>query len=252
MFGGFRFISYLCIVKQRQRVLLDIETTSAILPQNHLNFKEMSKTFGISELGNAVVNVFDTIAFCKEMSLCKFGYAFVARSTPKFRAPKATAVEWVEQFGNTMPSVVKITKVTNAKAYDYEDAVNRQLTKQGDAADFKSDALNGYDWVVPNVIKRAQKDGSLQLTLLFKDNDKTTFETFYIVFEFDGTCRFATEEETEFIKNHLYVAPNKSKKQSEMGIEDKDILQVRNYKFSNVIAVGKTPQIEEMWANIEK
>jgi hypothetical protein len=208
----------------------------------------MSKTFGISELGNAVVNFFDTIAFCKEMSLCKFGWGFIARSTPKFRAPKATAAEWVEQFGDVMPSVVKITKVTNARAYDYEDAVNRQLTK----ADFKSDALNGYDWVVPNVIKRAQKDGSLQLTLLFKDSDKTTFETFYIVFNFDGTYRFATEDETTFIKNHLYVAPNKSKKQSEMGIADKDVVQVRNYKFSNVIAVGKTPQIEEMWANIER
>jgi len=210
----------------------------------------MSKTFGISELGNAVVNVFDTISFCKEMSLCKFGYAFVARSTPKFRAPKATATEWLEQFGDTMPSVVKVTKVTNAKVYNYENAVNRQLTKQGEVADFKADALNGYDWVVPNVIKRAQKDGSLQLTLLFKDSDKTTFETFYIVFGFDGSCRFATEDETAFIKNHLYVAPNKSKKQSEMGVEDENIIQVRNYKFSNMVAVGKTQDIEKMWASI--
>ena len=212
----------------------------------------MSKTFGISELGNAVVNVFDTIAFCKDMASCKFGYGFIARSTPKFRAPKATAAEWVGQFGETMPSVVKVTKVTNAKAYDYEDAVNRQLNKQGETADFKSDALNGYDWVVPNVIKRAQKDGSLQLTLLFKDSDKTKFETFYIVIGFDGTCRFATEDETTFIKAHLYVAPNKSVKQADMGIEDKDIIQVRNYKFTNIIAVGKTPMIEEMWASIEK
>ena len=212
----------------------------------------MSKTFGINELGNAVVNVFDTIAFCREMSLCKFGYGFIARSTPKFRAPKATAAEWVGQFGETMPSVVKVTKVTNAKAYDYEDAVNRQLNKQGEAADFKSDALNGYDWVVPNVIKRAQKDGSLQLTLLFKDSDKTTFETFYIVIDcFNGTCRFATEDETAFIKAHLYVAPNKSVKQADMGIEDKDIIQVRNYKFANIIAVGTTPQIEDIWSKID-
>ena len=64
--------------------------------------------------------------------------------------------------------------------------------------------------------------------------------------------RFATEDETTFIKNHLYVAPNKSVKQTEMGIEDKDIIQVRNYKFTNIIAVGKTPMIEEMWASIEK
>jgi hypothetical protein len=27
-------------------------------------------------------------------------------------------------------------------------------------------------------------------------------------------------------------------------------LMVRNYKFSNMIAVGQTPQIEEIWENI--
>ena len=34
------------------------------------------------------------------------------------------------------------------------------------------------------------------------------------------------------------------------GIEDEDIVMVRNYKFSNIVAVGQTPEIEEMWANI--
>ena len=103
--------------------------------------------FSVSELLIAVVDVFSTIAACKDFASCKFGYGFIARSEPKFRAPKATAAEWVEQFGETMPNIVKVTKVTNARAYDYGKAINRQLSKQGDAANFKSDAMSGYDWV---------------------------------------------------------------------------------------------------------
>lgn len=204
-------------------------------------------TFSVSELLTAVVNVFDTIAACKDFASCKFGYGFIARSTPKFRAPKATAAEWVSEFGNDMPNIVKVTKVTNARAYDYAKAINRQLAKQGDAADFKSDALNGYGWVVPNIIKRAEKDGSLQMCVTFKANDRTKFETFYIVED-----HFATADELNFITEHLYKAPNKSVKQTESGIADEDVVMVRNYKFSNIIAVGQTPQIDEMWANIKK
>ena len=202
--------------------------------------------FSVSELLIAVVDVFSTIAACKDFASCKFGYGFIARSEPKFRAPKATAAEWFEQFGETMPNIVKVTKVTNARAYDYAKAINRQLDKQGDAANFKSDAMSGYDWVVPNIIKRAQKDGNLQLCVTFKENDRTKFESFYIV-----TDHFATEDELEFIKEHLYKVPNKSVKQSASGIADEDIVMVRNYKFSNIIAVGTTPEIEEVWTNIE-
>lgn len=201
--------------------------------------------FSVSKLLIAVVDVFSTIAACKDFASCKFGYGFISRSTPTFRAPKAMAAKWVEQFGETMPNIVKVTKVTNARAYDYAKAINRQLDKQGDAANFKSDAISGYDWVVPNIIKRAQKDGSLQLCVTFKENDRTKFESFYIVSD-----HFATEDELEFIKEHLYKAPNKSVKQSESGIADEDIVMVRNYKFSNIVAVGQTPEIEEMWESI--
>ena len=202
--------------------------------------------FSVSELLIAVVDVFSTIAVCKDFASCKFGYGFIARSTPKFRAPKATATEWLNEFGETMPNIVKVTKVTNARAYDYAKAVNRTLAKQGDENNrFKSDDMNGYDWVVPNIIKRAQKDGNLQLCVTFKENDRTKFESLYIVAD-----HFATEDELTFIKEHLYVAPNKSVKQTTSGIEDEDIVMVRNYKFSNIVAVGQTPEIEEMWANI--
>ena len=202
--------------------------------------------FSVSELLNVRVNVYDTINACRDFASCKFGYGFVARSTPKFRAPLTTANEWRMTFGYGMPTIVKVTKVTNARAYDYAKAINRQLTKQGDAANFVSDPMNGYEWIVPNIIKRADKDGSLQMCVTFKSGDKTKFESFYIVDD-----HFADADELAFIESHLYVAPNKSVKQSASGIADEDILMVRNYKFSNIIMVGQTPQIEEFWNNIE-
>ena len=87
------------------------------------------------------------------------------------------------------------------------------------------------------------------MCVTFKENDKTKFETFYVIAS--ETPRFATDDELDFIKSHLYAAPNKSVKQSASGIADEDIVMVRNYKFSNIIAVGMTPQIEEIWANIQ-
>jgi len=203
----------------------------------------------VSELLTVVVNFFDTVTLCKEFASCKFGYGFIARSTPKFRAPNATASEWLNEFGTAMPSIVKVTKVTNARAYDYEKAINRQLAKQGSESNFESGSMSGYEWVVPNIIKKTIKTGDLQMCVTFKDKDKTKFETFYIVA--DDAPHFANDDELDFIKSHLYAAPNKSVKQSESGIADEDILMVRNYKFSNIIAVGQTPQIEEIWEKIQ-
>ena len=208
----------------------------------------MSK-FNVRELLSVTADFFETVSACKEFASCKFGYGFIARSTPKFRAPKATANEWFNEFGNEMPSIVKVTKCTNARAYDYAKAINRQLAKQGAAANFESDSMNGYEWVVPNIIKRATKDGSIQFCVSFKENDKTKFESFYIVVS--NVPHFATDAELDFIKSHLYVAPCKSVKQANMGIADADIINVRNYKFHNLVVADTTPEIEDVWPDVE-
>ena len=88
----------------------------------------------------------------------------------------------------------------------------------------------------------------MQFCITFKANDKTNFETSYIV----GGDHFATASELEFIKSHLYVAPSKSKKQSDMGIADDDIVMVRNYKVSNVVFCGKSDKVSEYWESITK
>ena len=206
----------------------------------------------VKVLTTSVVNPFDVLATCKDIAANKFGYGLVVRSEPKFKAPKKTSIEWENLFGSPM-SVIKVTKVTNARAYDYSKAINRQLEKQGSDSHFKGEKMLGYEWLVPNILKTSLKEGiadkdRMQFCITFKANDKTTFETYYIV----GGDHFANESELEFIKSHLYVAPSKSKKQADMGIADDDIIMVRNYKVSNVVFCGKSDMVAEYWASITK
>ena len=207
----------------------------------------MSKKFNVSELVNVVINFFEAVEACKHFKSCQFGHGFIARSTPKFVAPKKTANEWFSAFGYPMPNIIKVSKVVNARSYSYGDAVNRQLSKQGAEPNFESGAMNGYEWVVKDIIKRATKDGSYQFCHTFKKNDKTETKTIYITT--DQTPRIVVGTELEFVKSHLYKAPS-SPKQTSFGIADEDVVMVRNYKFSNLIAVGTTPQIEEIWQSI--
>ena len=204
----------------------------------------------VKVLATSVINPFDVLATCKDIAKNKLGYGVIVRSEPKFKAPKKTASEWENMFGSRM-DVVKVTKVPNARAYDYCAAVNRQLEKQGSDSHFKGEKMLGYEWLVPNILKSSLKEGiedkdRMQFCITFKSNDKTNFEHYYIV----GGDHFATESEMEFIKSHLYVAPCKSRKQADMGIADDDIIMVRNYKVSNVVFCGKSDMVAGYWASI--
>ena len=84
------------------------------------------------------------IAECENIAANKFGYGFVAITNCQVVAPKKTAAEWFGKFGSDFASVKKITKVLNARCYDYERAVNRTLAKNGSEKDFKASELSGY------------------------------------------------------------------------------------------------------------
>lgn len=185
------------------------------------------------------VNVFDIVALTARMAKCQFGYGFIARTNPKMIKPKTTAKEWEQTFGTPFEDVKKVTCVTNARAYDYAKAVN----KVADTA-FISDPLKGYRWLVPNVIKQAIADNSLQLTLTFKKNDKTKFITKYFVGD-----RLASEQETAFILAHLYM-PKAPQKQLAHGVAEEDVILVRNYKFDNIYACGASKDIKNVWNGI--
>ena len=209
----------------------------------------MSKSNNIKVLATESMNPFQVLAVCKDIAANRFGYGLIVRSTPQFKAPMGTAKKWNELFGKEM-NVMKVTKVTNARAYDYVGAIKRQLEKQGSENTFKGEKMLGYEWLVKNILKSSLKEGirdedRMQFCITFKKNDKTSFESYYIV---DGD-HFATDSELAFIKEHLrptYV----SKKQTECGIAEEDIIMVRNYKVSNVVMCGKTNIISEYWESI--
>ena len=211
----------------------------------------MNKSNNIKVLTNSSMDPFEVLETCKNIAANRFGYGLIVRSTPQFKAPIGTAKKWNELFQKEM-DIVKVTKVTNARAYDYCKAIKRQLEKQGSENTFKGDKMLGYEWLVPNILKASLKEGirdedRMQFCITFKRNDKTSFESFYIV---DGD-HFATDSELAFIKENLkptYV----SKKQTECGIMEEDIIMVRNYKVSNVVMCGKSNDINKYWESIEK
>lgn len=211
----------------------------------------MNKSNNIKVLATESMNPFKVLETCKNIAANRFGYGVIVRSTPQFKAPVGTARKWFELFGKEM-DIVKVTKVTNARAYDYVSAIKRQLEKQGSENTFKGDKMLGYEWLVPNILKASLKEGirdedRMQFCITFKRNDKTSFESFYIV---DGD-HFATDSELAFIREYLkptYV----SKKQTECGIDYENIIMVRNYKVSNVVMCGKTNTINEYWESIIK
>ena len=209
----------------------------------------MNKSNNIKVLATESMNPFKVLETCKNIAANRFGYGLIVRSTPQFKAPVGTAKKWFELFGKEM-NVVKITKVTNARAYDYCKAIKRQLEKQGSTKEFVGEKMLGYEWLVKNILKSSLKEGirdedRMQFCITFKKNDKTSFESYYIV---DGD-HFATDSELAFIKEHLRPK-SVSKKQTECGIAEEDIIMVRNYKVSNVVMCGKSNDISEYWESI--
>lgn len=211
----------------------------------------MNKSNNIKVLTNSSMDPFEVLETCKNIAANRFGYGLIVRSTPQFKAPIGTAKKWNELFKKEM-NVVKVTKVTNARAYDYVAAVKRQLEKQGSTKEFVGEKMLGYEWLVKNILKSSLKEGirdedRMQFCITFKKNDKTSFESYYIV---DGD-HFATDNELAFIKEHLRPK-SVSKKQTECGIAEEDIIMVRNYKVSNVVMCGKSNDISKYWETIEK
>ena len=211
----------------------------------------MNKSNNIKVLTNSSMDPFEVLETCKNIAANRFGYGLIVRSTPQFKAPIGTAKKWNELFKKEM-NVVKVTKVTNARAYDYVAAVKRQLEKQGSTKEFVGEKMLGYEWLVKNILKSSLKEGirdedRMQFCITFKKNDKTSFESYYIV---DGD-HFATDNELAFIKEHLRPK-SVSKKQTECGIAEEDIIIVRNYKVANVVMCGKSNDISKYWESIEK
>jgi hypothetical protein len=153
---------------------------------------------------------------CSTIAKNKSKYGIIVRSILK--VPKQGRIEWQERFGHKMPTVFKILKINNLEPIE----------------DFPLKA--GYAWMVPNMVKRSIKDGSLVMCAALKMNSNVELSSCYIV-----ERRFATDEEEIFISS--CVTGNQSDDQfgETKNPESKDIILFRNYKFSNIVAIG-TPE----------
>ena len=176
----------------------------------------MENKLSIRYIIHNVPNVFDAIIMCSTFANNKSKYGIIVRSIIK--VPNQKRKEWQEKFGHEMPIVYKILKINNL------EPIERFPLKAG------------YDWVVPNMVKRSRKDGSLVVCAALKMNSNVELSSCYIV---EG--RFATDEEEIFISS--CVTGNQSDDQfgETKNPESKDIILFRNYKFSNIVAIG-TPE----------
>lgn len=183
---------------------------------------------------------FDMVEACKYIASCKLGYSLIVESSIRVSAPKRTSTEFFTAFGMDFSKLAKVTCVKNARCYDYAAAVSRAANTP-----FESGEMKGYNWIIYPIIKQSLKDNSLQFCLTFKKSDKTAFETRYF---YEGKL-VEDEEVIAFIKSHTYQSGG-SKKQEDLGIAAEDIINVRNYKFENVLCIGKP--CKELWEELTR
>lgn len=175
----------------------------------------------------------------------RLGIGFIARASVYLVAPKKTAKEFADTFGYDMPTLTKVSFVTNSRCPKYEGKTNKALAKSGSEPNFEAEAPNGCEWVVYPVLKRVISTGELLFTISFTENDKTSTESVYYVGE-----RRASDKELAFIKSHLRPK-SYSKKQAEHGlINQSEQIQVRNYKLCNLVTFGTINTIKEVWQEL--
>lgn len=175
----------------------------------------------------------------------RMGIAFIARASVYLVAPKKTAKEFADTFGYDMPTLTKVSLVTNSRCPKYEDKTNKALAKGCNEPNFEAEAPNGCEWVVYPVLKRVINTGELLFTISFTENDKTSSESVYYVGD-----RMATPEELVFIQQHLRPK-SYSKKQAEHGlVNQSEQIQVRNYKLCNLVTFGTIGKVKELWQEL--
>lgn len=172
----------------------------------------------------------------------KFGAAMVVKSSPKLRGGKKCPL---------VGRVEKYTLIFNCRFGSYENKVNSSLAKEDKEASYKSESRKGMKYVegmYPYILQSEKDCNVYYITINYKLNDKTTFESVYFV---DG--HLATEEETKEVKEWLYIAPSKeNSKQTEAGLQGGEQVKVVTYKLDNVLHIGKASDLKTVWDALTK
>ncbi len=141
-----------------------------------------------------------------------------------------------------VPHVLKIAFWHNIRiGVSYEGMIK---PKNESGTDFKSEGLNGLEWVIKNVLKANTKTGKEFASFCYRPCDKSKVEVKYIV---NGSPMTKEEIATQY--GSMMVAKGKqefglaekptSKKQSSFGIKDEEQTKVVNYNIENFYYIGK-------------
>ena len=116
--------------------------------------------------------------------------------------------------------------------------------KNESGTQFKSEGLNGLEWVIKNVLKVNNKTGKEFASFCYRNCDSTKVETKYIV---NGTPMSKAEIAAKYApimiakgKQEFGLADKKtSKKQGEFGITAEEQTNVVNYNVEQFYYIGK-------------
>jgi hypothetical protein len=128
------------------------------------------------------------------------------------------------------PYVGRVTKLTKCQyqfGYNYQNAVNNRLAKEGKEPNFTTDARKWGVWVVPN--KVAEHKGEFYLRFYTMEN--ATPKVVYLV-----DNRLATPEEVAEIKSFLTESAP-SNRQIEAGLTE-HFVEPREYKASAILQIS--------------
>lgn len=192
-----------------------------------------------SLLANVVANevIFANAAKIKRNVL---GMSVIAESSIGVRAPVHTAKEFKKKFGYDFAEIHKVSFIKNARAYNYKRNVDKKLS---DGKEIQTESLKGFEWLSEweNVVKVANKSGKKYLSCTYTDEDKSSCDTRYIVHG-----RFVNDDEKQFILDHL-KSKQVSKKQTNLGIEEKDQVKFGAYEFQKIYGIGSNDNVEPVW-----
>lgn len=113
--------------------------------------------------------------------------------------------------------------------YNYENAVNNRLGKQGDERSFNAEPLKWGEWEIANKVITHKGERYLRY-YSFNGTNKSIVQ-YYV----DG--RKATEEETAIIKEYVATSKKPSATQSAEGLIENQV-KPRVVKFSNILSLN--------------
>jgi hypothetical protein len=132
--------------------------------------------------------------------------------------------------------VTKIVVTPIQLNYAYQNAVNNRLERQENERCFETEKLPWGEWIEVNKI--IAHKGDLYLRTYITKNSKPKF-----TYMLDGTPM--TEEQLLEVKTFFKEKSNFSKKQSECGLEENQVIP-KNYKFTNIIQISINGQTIRM------